>query len=77
MGRYTYLLDTSDLFQMDLNLDDHTIDIVSKTALAQAKKLEKLLFPESFPDTPAPYCDAYYKVKASAVWKLRRELDLV
>jgi len=74
--RHTFLLDSQDLTQLDLNLDDYTIGIIAKASYYQARKISEVLFPDHFPDTPAPYCDAYFKVKAEEVWALRKELGL-
>ena len=74
MTRKLFLLDRSDLLTLDLNLDEYTVDIITRVALAQSRKIEKELFPSTFPETAASYCDSYFKVKAEDVWKLRKEL---
>lgn len=73
LAKRSFLLDRSDIFQMDMNLDDHTISIIAAASLHQALKIEKALFPETFPD---PVDSGYFKVNICDVYKLRQELGL-
>ncbi len=70
MEQYEYLLNRSDIFKLDLDLDEATIDIISRVSVAQAKKLEKRFFPHPFPESG----HYYFQVGKEDVRCLRNEL---